>query len=199
MSFARGTPCGGRYGDLFADWELAVARRLARQFMRTKSVRRAFDDEDLVQEILLHWCGVRGRYSSEGGASQRTFMASVCKNRLRELLRRQKTATRKINSIAQPFSTPLSDDPDSGTLGDLAAALPGTPGLAADQDELRAIIERILPELPPRQRRLLKLLQGGMNKTEVADTLGINRDTVYQDIKRIQKLFIDNGLRDFLR
>ena len=33
----------------------------------------------------------------------------------------QKTATRKVNGIAQLLSTPLSDDPDSGTLGDVVA------------------------------------------------------------------------------
>lgn len=198
MSLARGTPCGVRYGELFADWELSIARRLAFQFHRTRAVRRTHALEDLVQEVLICWLGVRDQYALSRGALRESYMAVVGRNRLLELTRRQRTASRKLNHLSMPFSTPFSDAPDCGTIGDLVEAAPERSAQAADIHDLRIALRRILPELTARERRILKLLRLGLSKVEAARALSIHRDTLHVDVLRIRKVLIDNGLADFL-
>jgi DNA-directed RNA polymerase specialized sigma24 family protein len=70
------------YGDLFAAWEIAVAKSLIIKFQKNYPWLKGFEFEDLLQECLIHWYLNRASYKEERGASIRTYMAKVGKNRL---------------------------------------------------------------------------------------------------------------------
>ena len=57
-----------------------------------------------------------------------------------------------------------------------------------------------MQNLTPHQRRLCELLiQHGFNVKEVAEQLRIPRGTLYEEIKRIRKIFADQGLAEYLK
>ena len=55
-----------------------------------------------------------------------------------------------------------------------------------------------MKKLTPRQRRLCALLgEEGLSIKEAAARLRIPRGTLYEEIKRIRKVFADHGLGDY--
>jgi DNA-directed RNA polymerase specialized sigma24 family protein len=77
------------YEDLFAAWGIAVAKRAITNFQKNYPWLKAFEFEDLLQECLIHWYLSRTSYKEDRGASIRTYMAKVVKNRLQVMLREQ--------------------------------------------------------------------------------------------------------------
>ena len=185
-----------RYGDLFADWELQTAESLVSRFwLSSQRVRAAYEKEDLLQECLIHWHGVRDRYVATRGASQKTYMTRIVQNKLLELLRHEKADVRRINSEAVPFSTPLDSEEDR-TIEDEADEAIGQEPDSFEESGVHDILGSL--SLTPRQKEISDLLSQGFKKTEIAKKVGAHRDTVYQDIERIRKLFEEKGLKRFL-
>ena len=57
-----------------------------------------------------------------------------------------------------------------------------------------------MSKLTSRQRRLCVLLgEQGFSIKEAAERLRIPRGTLYEEIKRIRKVFADHGLGDYLK
>jgi DNA-binding NarL/FixJ family response regulator len=94
------------------------------------------------------------------------------------------------DSLDQPINS--SEDGDTLTRGDLLAAPP-------DRDaDLAMDLYRAREKLTERQRLVIDGLADQVPVTEIARRIGVSRDTVHEEVKRIRALFTDQGLRDHL-
>jgi DNA-directed RNA polymerase specialized sigma24 family protein len=97
---------GSNYGDLFADWEMAVAKQAISGFQARNPRFKGLHFEDLLQECLIHWLLQRSKFQPSRGASVRTYMVKVLYNRLQEILRGQLTDRRKVFHLAESLDQP---------------------------------------------------------------------------------------------
>jgi RNA polymerase sigma factor (sigma-70 family) len=178
------------YGDLFEEWEIAVARREVAQFQAKYPWLRGLDFSDLLQECLIHWYFNRSRFQEGKGASIKTYMAKVVRRRLQLVLREQLTDKRKAGHLAESLDKPVGEG--EAALGDVIPAEEIPP-----QIFIRIDIESALEELTPLQRRICSLLSRDYSVKRVAEMLGKPRSTVRQEIKRITIIFSRKGLRDY--
>ena len=188
------------YDDLFHDWEIAVAKKLINDYILKWHCLRRGDFEDILWECLLHWYEVKGYYSPDRGASMRTYMGRVARNKLQDIIRRQSMDKRKILQYTISIEEKIGNDEDSRTLFD---QLISSPSAEAKCDPVTDIdkqidISRIMKKLNPRQKRLCEMLESGYSMTEISECLETPRSTLYDEIKQIRKIFEDAGLKDYL-
>lgn len=189
------------YGGLFEGWELAIARRLIKAYQLEWPALGAQDFEDLLQECLLHWHGVRERYDGERGASPRTFMARVIRNKLMDIVRELEADKRKIAGLAVSLDAPPAGRQDDGTAeSELGARLSDASSEEAlQQRELAADLEEAMNALSVPQRALCEaLLRNDFNMKQASEWLGTPRATLYDELKRIRRLFRKKGLDAYL-
>ncbi len=177
------------YGDLFADWEIAVAKNLVSNFQKSCPWLKGFDFEDLLQECLVHWYLKRDRYMQERGASVRTFMAKVVKTRLQMILREQQADKRKAMYEATSLDESVGED--EIPLGEMLV----NPESSTDY-AVRLDIEAVLELLTPLQKDICRLLAQEYPVKQVAERLGKPRTTVRDEIKRIRQVFLQKGLKE---
>lgn len=182
-----------RSSDDIAEWELDVTRQRVRRFLATRYPLPGYDEEDLVQECLAHWCQQRSRHRAERGASLSTFMKRVLDTKLLDIEREAHASKRGGRTLPLSLDAPLDGAP--GTLGDL---LPDS-GNLADAVLARTAIQRATEQLSPRQAQILRALAAGESMAEVSRLLGIARTTLHDDRARIAQVFRDEGLDEFLR
>lgn len=190
------------YRGLFEGWEIALTKVLIGQFRsRWRSLERE-SFEDLLQECLVHWYGVRNQFDASRETSRKAFLASVVRNKLTDLVRERGATKRGGDFVEVSLDETLSDSEDAPTFADLldAAGTRGPDeGNGVDYNDARIDIAKALQKLTPRQRRLCLLLgEEGLSIKEVAERLAIPRGTLYEEIKRIRKVFSDQGLGDYL-
>ena len=106
-----------------------------------------------------------------------------------------------MNSIS--LDQPIGDEEDSSSLLDIVDATQvrekEEPGRVLG-DEARVDLVRAIERLTPHQRQLCQLLgDEGLTVQEVSRKLGIPRATIYDELKRIRKVFAELGLKDYLK
>ncbi len=148
------------YGGLFQAWELAIARKLVREFHATSRALQHEEADDLLQEVLLHWHHARASHDPLGKASIRTYMARVVRNKLIDLIRERESDKEKINILADP--TEITHEGEPGSTTDDAGGDPPEPEEAREhrdaEQSLHLDLARALARLTPRQRDLCQLL-----------------------------------------
>ena len=178
------------YGDLFTDWEIAIAKSLVRKFQESYTWLKGFDFEDLLQECLFHWYLHRASYQEGKGASIKTYMATVLKNQLQLILREQQADKRKTIHEAISLDERVGDS--ETPLADLI-----TDNQSAADDSLRLDVEAIVRTLTPLQREVCQLLAQEFSVKKLAELLRKPRSTVRDEIKRIRNIFSQKGLKDY--
>ena len=188
-----------KYGTLFEGWETAVAKNTVSQFLDKHSWLRGWEFEDLLQECLAHWLHKRSYYRQGRGASPKTYMAKVLRNKLTDIAREGLAEKRTADRIAESLDQPLNSEDEGMTLGgtvsdrNCGSCLP-----FESRIDLEVDLRRVLGRLTPRQQEICDLLLKKVCKTGVADQLGIHRSTLSQEIKRIRRVLQDNGLADYI-
>jgi len=149
------------------------------------------DEDDLAQECSLHWSQVRSSYRPAGLANRSTYLKRVVGHQLLDLFRHERTRGRVGHLMASSLDEPVArDGEETGLRGDfLADRRSVTAGLEFELDVARA--QR---DLTRRQREILAGRTGGYRVTELASELGVHRDTIHTELKRIQEVFRDHGL-----
>jgi len=156
-----------------------------------------------LQECLAHWIEVRRKLDPDPEGPPVAYMARVLRNKLTDLLRERRATKRAGDFDTVSLDAPVSEADDAPSFADLVdAATSGAPGGAhvSDSNDARIDIAKALEQLTPRQRRLCMLLgEEGLSIKEAAARLRIPRGTLYEEIKRIRKVFADLGLGDYLQ
>lgn len=196
------TPAPESADDELAAWEIALAERVVQDFLATRRPFRPLTFEDLQQECLAHWWLKRRHYSEGRGASLATFMRRVLKAKLSDIERQQRAAKRGGYTEPLSLDAPLSsDEPNPATLGDLIrdGNQERSPEQVAERRVLRDRIEHAYQLLTSRQRQLVQGLASGASMSDLSRQLGIPRATLHDERRRIEKVFRDEGLEEFLR
>ena len=130
-------------------------------------------------------------------------MARVMRNKLIDLAREREAAKRKgdLDSVSLDDTLNASDDaPTFAELFDAVRSDEQSAESVLDPSDARIDIAKVMSKLTSRQRRLCVLLgEQGFSIKETAERLRIPRGTLYEEIKRIRKVFADHGLGDYLK
>ncbi len=184
------------YDGLFENWEIGVAKKIIRNQKGKWKCLERIDEEDLLQECLTHWLLRRETFNPESGAKKNTFMARVILNKLMDIVREQSSDKRKVIHQCSSLHQPVNDEDESPLLIDT---------LASKFDlkahiEIRSAIEHSLSLLTSSQQKLCKLLkEENMRIEDLSKALGVERTTVYRQIKRIRQIFENEGVKIFLK
>ena len=179
-------------------WEVAVAKNVVRSFLRGNMIKGyAFDD--LLQECLLHWFQNRKKYKPEKEVSKRTFMGFILRRRLEEILREQLADKRRTNQAEIPLTIDLNHDDSDGDVFDFSDKRQEERYLLSQQNfGLEMNVGVVIPKLSPSQRKMCHLIMAGYPMAHISKILHRPRATLYDEIKRIQRIFLDEGLKEYL-
>jgi RNA polymerase sigma factor (sigma-70 family) len=179
----------------FEPWEVAVAVNCVAAFVDPGYRGPGHHFGDLLAEALVAWTQARPEYKPHLGVPPETYMATVVRNRLCDLMRH--TARQKRRGDAEALSLDASD----GSAPDAAPLSSFVPDAAAHDAlrvaELRLWLSQIENRLTPRERQLLALLEQGKTMEEAADKLGVSRQTLSKDRARLRNLYLDGDLDEF--
>ena len=192
-----------KHGEELQQWEIAVAKKLVGEFRRRSRRLEREEFDDLLQECLTHWIEVRRKLAPDPEGPPVAYMARVVRNKLTDMIREQGATKRGGDTDTVSLDAPVSESDDAPTFADLVdAGTSGPPGEGhrIDRYDARIDIARALQQLTLRQRRLCTLLgEEGLSIKEAAERLRIPRGTLYEEIKRIRKIFAEQGLEGYLR
>ncbi len=189
------------YSGLFQDWEIAVAKKLVNEFQKRWICLEQEEFDDLLQECLTHWFFAKGRYNASRGASQKTFMARIIRNKLTDLVRERETDKRKVAHVSVSLDESIGEGADSPTVLD---TLDEETAVGGSRDSFSKISSKIdlskaLQKLSPQQRKLCQLLrEEEFTITEASQYLNAPRSTIYDELKRIRKIFEKERLNEYL-
>jgi len=191
------------YEGFFQSWEIAIAKKLVNQFRGKNTCLKREEFNDLLQEVLIHWYSNKDKYNSNREASERTFMAKVVENKLTDILREIKTDKRTSNYQTISLDQPLGDDENNSTLSDVISEdniLPSSNTLSSFlKIQLKVDLARALLKLNSRQKKICNLiLSEDLNVSELSLCLNTPRTTIFDEIKRIRKIFEKEQLKDYL-
>lgn len=190
------------YRGFFHDWEIAVAKKLINIFQRKWTCLEREEFDDLLQECLTHWYFTKDTYDPGREASQKTFMGRIIRNKLTDLIRERSAVKRKIAHITRSLDEPLRNDADSPALIDQINedTVTETTHNHFLEIQLKIDLSKSLQKLTPQQKNLCDLLgEKGLSVKEASDRLKTPRGTIYDEIKRIRKIFMKEGLEDYLK
>jgi len=153
-----------------------------------------------MQECLVHWLSVRGDIDPSRATTRTAFMARVVHNKLMDLVRERESDKRKAGYDSISLDEPLGEQEDSSRVLDLIDQAHGEGADRIVADDARLDLEKAFARLTPRQRQLCQLLgEEGLNVQEASRRLGLPRATLYDELKRIRKVFAELGLEDYLK
>jgi len=175
--------------DDFEQWETETIRKIVEKFLWTRSVPRSVQFGDLPQEAFIHWSAKRGLYRASAGATRRTYLDRVVQRRLISLQREWNASKRRDGGAPLSLDEPLADDDESPTLGDtLSDQTPNDSDLALD-------VTNAVARLTTRQQQIVLGLRHDWPVPDIAERTGISKDTLYEELKVIRRVFRDAGLR----
>jgi RNA polymerase sigma-70 factor (ECF subfamily) len=191
------------YEGYFQSWEIAIAKKLVNQFWEKNTCLKREEFNDLLQEVFIHWYLNKDKYNSNRDASEKTFMAKVVENKLTDILREAKTDKRTLNYQTTSLDQSLDDDENCSTLSDLVSEddiLSRSNTLSPFlKIQLKVDLSRALLKLNSRQKKICNLiLSEDLNVSELSLCLNTPRTTIFDEIKRIRKIFEKEQLKDYL-
>jgi len=191
------------YEGFFQDWEIAIAKKSVNQFREKNTCLKREEFNDLLQEVFIHWYLNKDKYNSNRDASKKTFMAKVVENKLNDILREVKTDKRKVISHTISLDQPLGDDESCSTLGDVISEndiLQSSNTLSPFlKIQLKVDLSRAFLKLNSWQKKICNLiLNEDLNVSELSPCLNTPRTTIFDEIKRIRKVFEKEQLKDYL-
>jgi RNA polymerase sigma-70 factor (ECF subfamily) len=156
---------------------------LARSRLSARLAQRV-DGEDVVQSAYRSFfVGVReGRYAVERGGDLWRLLVGLTLHKLHRQVRRNRADKR---ALEREVHLELDRDTDSGNLSPEFFAREPTPiqGVA-----LAELIEQIMGELEPLERRMFELRLQGCNLEEIASATQRSQRTVTRVLKEVKQL-----------
>ena len=184
-------------------WELAVTHKLVGEYRRRSRILESHEFDDLVQDCLLHWIAVRKTLARDPDDPPVGYMAQVLRNKLTDWVREQGAKKRAGDLRTVSLDATVDGSEDGMTLAEsLEASESAQSSLDAEphRHHVRMDLLRTLALLTPAQQRLCLLLgEEGLSIKAAAEQLRIPRGTLYEEIKRIRKIFAEHGLDEYLK
>ena len=172
-------------------------RQVVDAFRRLHPPIPGYDADDLYPEGRIVWLRAKHTYRPDRGASLSTYIGRVVEHRLSDLAREGRAGRRSSPRGTLSLDAPVGEDGDP--LADLLHDDAPSPDVEAERSEIAERLARVRSRLPRRQRDVLDALGDDRPRAGIARDLGISRDTLYEDIHRIQDACRDTGLEDLLR
>lgn len=191
-------------GTGLEQWELAVATKIVGEFQRRTRRFAREDFEDLLHDCLTHWIEVRRYPLSSRNVRPVAYMAQVMRNVLTDSARTRMADKRggSLDIVSLDELVSEGEDHESMSAQWLELLAPDAHVRTAefDCDLARLDLPKVLMRLTPVQRRVCRYLsEDGLSITETAKRFRIPRTTLYEEIKRIRKVFVNHGLADYLK
>lgn len=181
---------------LFSGWEIAVTKKVAKQFKAKCPCIHRDDVNDLTEECLSHWLIVRNKYDLEKIEYPKSFLAKVVTNYLSIIVESRLRKKRSQYFQAVSLDQFLEENSDSPFL---ANPVQHNPSGNIDLEELKAKIDQTVKKLSSQQKQVLSALRDGqLDITAISVRLKVHRSTVYNEINRIKEVFENEGLRKYL-
>ena len=188
------------YGRELAQWEIAVAKKVVGKLRRQSRSLGREDFDDLMQECLAHWIVARRKLDPDPGGPPIAYMTRVIHNKLLDLAREREAEKRHGDLETISLDQPVGESEDAPSLAqvlDVGFESEADRDDALDARDARIDLARALGKLTDAQLRLCQLLgEEGPPIKEASERLRIPRGTLYEEIKRIRKVFADHGLDD---
>ena len=177
----------------------AKAIKLVGSFGFTDSDRR-----DLQQEMILDLLRRLPKYNPER-AQFTTFIARVVNNKVATIIEAQKAGMRDYRLCYCSLNDRLEYDEHGWVermeIIDQDDYFQGTGRRSRPVNELHDLsidVERIMEKLPHDLSDLCERFKAGDTITEISHETGIPRGTLYDRLKRINAIFENKGLREYL-
>jgi len=182
----------------FAAQELRLVKSIVSKLI-SKAPFLEKEREDIEEILLLKLWESKGKYSSDSRASLTSFLYTILKHKAINILRDGTRDKRVIGVFVKSLEEKISHD-DERTIGEL---INEEVSLTTSEDVLEKLIRQqdlntAIKKLSPFQQDIAQLLGEGFSKTEIAVRLGKPRTTINDEIKRIQKIFRDEGLEEYI-
>ena len=130
-------------------------------------------------------------------------MAQVLRNKLTDLMREQGAEKRAGDLQTVSLDATVDGSEDGMTLAESLDASESTQAREMGETyrhQARIDLHRVLARMTPAQQRLCVMLgEEGLSIKEAAEKLRIPRGTLYEEIKRIRKVFAEHGFDEYLK
>ena len=141
---------------------------------------------------------MKDQFRSESGASERTFLNRITRNKIADLIRRRDANKRKVLYVSESLDEMDGDGESINTKEKI---------LMVEEQIVSKISAANLPEamakatagLSFRQKQICRHLSEGMSQVKVGKMMKIPRATLQDEIKRIREVFRKVGLEEFLK
>ncbi len=154
--------------------------------------------DDLLQECLIHWYFVKDQHRPESGASERTFLNRIMKNKIADLIRRRDANKRKVFYMSESLDA-MGEDEESISAKEKILMVEEQVVSKLTAADLPDAMARATAGLSFRQKQICRYLSEGMSQVKVGEKMGIPRTTLQEEVKRIREAFRKEGLEEYLR
>jgi RNA polymerase sigma factor (sigma-70 family) len=144
--------------------------------------------DDLFCAGQIAWWLQRPNYDAKRGASRETYLKRVVRHAFADVFKAERALARQADFQSESFFAPLT--PESELTPEDISPTPDEFAHLAFEMDVRELMER----LTPRQRYVVQGRQDGDSMAALARQLGVHRDTLYQDLQQIQRVFRAAGL-----
>ena len=157
------------FHQLFSRQLDQLERRLARRI--PPSLQRRFDVSDVIQETRVVAFEKRDRFEARGSDAFRRWVQGIGDHKLSEAIRRHGRTARRAAFREVTRGRRLDTQ--------AAPAVGPTPSQVAMSREAETRVRRVLEQLEPDHREVIRLIQeAGLSLDEVAELMGRSRDAV---------------------
>ncbi len=194
----RGVHISQNYRGLFQEWELREILCSIREAQREYPSLKREGTEDLLQECLIHWFFIKDQYRPEAGASERTFLNRITRNKIADLIRRREANIRKVSYMSESLDA-MGEDEESISAKEKILMVEEQTVQKISAADLPDAVSRATAGLSFRQKQICRYLSEGMSQVKVGEIMKIPRATLQDEIRRIREAFLKEGLEEYIR
>lgn len=141
---------------------------------------------------------MKDQYRQESGASERTFLNRITRNKIADLIRRREANRRKVLYVSDSLDE-MDDNEQSINLKERLLMVEEQIVAKISAANLPEAMAKATARLSFRQKQICRHLSEGMSQVKVGKMMKIPRATLQDEIKRIREVFRKVGLEEYLR